>query len=169
VTDPDPVHTAWRIHAAIADWTGRVDAKASFALTIESALLAGIIAMSASDRRLSNLSGFVEYAFFSVGVALLVVGVLMAAWVVRPRLRWRKLEAEATSNFIYFGHLRHWTPDRLAETLRTDDPLPVIARQVINMSHIAWAKHRLVQHSLACAVGGIVCVTIGAAITTGSS
>ena len=35
----DATDTAWRIHGALVDWTGKVDTKASFALTIESDVL----------------------------------------------------------------------------------------------------------------------------------
>ncbi|MFJ8669757.1 hypothetical protein [Streptomyces sp. NPDC093600] len=54
----DPRETAWRIHAALGEWTARVDAKASFALTLESAALAGIAALSDKNRLFSNLTGF---------------------------------------------------------------------------------------------------------------
>lgn len=67
--------------------------------------------------------------------------------VVVPRLRARKVEAEAASNFIYFGHLKHRQADELANALKETDILPVLSKQLITMSKIAWDKHRHVQLS----------------------
>ena len=53
VNEDQGVDTAWKIHAAIVDWTGKVDTKASFASALESA---AIVSLSASGRRLSGLS-----------------------------------------------------------------------------------------------------------------
>lgn len=53
VTDSRASHaldTAWRIHGALVDWTGKVDSKASFTVGVESAALAGVITLSASSR-----------------------------------------------------------------------------------------------------------------------
>lgn len=160
----DPIDSAWRIHSAIADWTGKVDAKASFTLTVESAVLAGVVATSGAGGRFSHLSGFVDYLFYWAGIALLVASVLMAAWVVRPRLRHKLAGTEAKDNFIYFGHLRHWERDKLVEALNEGDLLPVLASQVINMSKIAWQKHLLVRYSLTAAVAGATCVAVAAAL-----
>lgn len=40
------LETAWRIHAGLGEWTSKVDAKASFALALESAGVATVIALS---------------------------------------------------------------------------------------------------------------------------
>ena len=160
MSSADPIDTAWRIHSAIADWTGKVDAKASFTLTLESAVLVGVVALSSSGRRLGALSGFWEHVFYFVGVGLLLTGVLMAVWVVRPQLRRRFVAAEAKENFIYFGHLRHWHRDELVEVLQERDLLPILSNQLINMSEIAWQKHMLVRYSLSCAVVGTGLVAI---------
>ena len=50
---------------------------------------------------------------------------------------------------MFFGHLRHWNSDNLAKALSERDILPVLSRQIVNMSCIAWGKHRSVQLSLA--------------------
>jgi hypothetical protein len=57
--DARAVETAWRIHTELGNWTAKVDAKASFALTLESAATAGVIALSTNDHVLANLHGWV--------------------------------------------------------------------------------------------------------------
>lgn len=151
---PDPVETAWKIHAALADWTGKVDTKAAFALSIESALLAGVVALSGSDSRFSHLKGFWPVLIFWLGVSLLALSVVLSVLVVSPRTRGSKVAAEWPNNFIYFGHLQHWQPDALADELRQRDPMPVLTRQLVVMSKIAWTKHRRVQESLTLGVAG---------------
>ncbi|MFJ4671630.1 hypothetical protein [Kitasatospora purpeofusca] len=57
MSNEEAVKTAWQIHASSTEVTGRVDAKASFALTIESAALGAIVALSGAGVRLGRLSG----------------------------------------------------------------------------------------------------------------
>lgn len=149
--DHDPIDTAWRIHTAIVDWTGKVDSKASFALAIESAVLAGIVSMTDGNRRLANLEGLASVLFWS-GVAFLIAALLCAIYVVRPRLRSKKVQSESGAHFIFFGHLKHWNAHDLEEALMERDLLPMLAHQLVNMSEIAWAKHRMLQLSLTGAV-----------------
>jgi len=89
--DHEPLDTAWRIHAAVADWTGKVDSKASFCFAIESAALVAVINLKADGRVFDDLHGAGEQTSFFVGVALLTAGILSAVWVVIPRLRRRHL------------------------------------------------------------------------------
>jgi Pycsar effector protein len=152
-TDPS-VDLAWKIHAAIVDWTGKVDNKASFALAIESAVLGGIVALSQSGKRLGGLRGFWQLSTFRVGVLLVVCAVVAVVTVVMPQLRASRLKSEWRRNFIYFGHVRYWQPDELTATLRREDPLPALSQQLINMSNVAWKKHRRLQISLLLAVSG---------------
>src|SRR3712207_62647 len=118
VSQQDPVDTAWRIHGAIADWTGKVDTKASFVLTIESALL------------------------------------------VKPRVRRRDMADEWRDNFVFFGHRQSWRPEDLEAALAERSVLPVLTRQLVNMSKIAWRKHLLVEVSMLCAVVGTALVSL---------
>src|SRR5829696_4610104 len=85
--DRSAVETVWKIHAALVDWTGKVDTKASFALALESAVIAAIISLTGSGRRLSGLSGFWPLLGFWVGSLCLLLAALAAASVVAPRLR----------------------------------------------------------------------------------
>ena len=155
--EADPSRTAWRIYDALADWIGKVDAKASYALTIESGALAGVIALAEPGDRLSmSRAGTVT---FITGVVLLGAGALTAICVVMPRLTSQKtLHHESPSNYVYFGHLRLWSPDDLEAILRNDCILPALCRAVIVMSDCAWKKYRLMQLSL-------ILSAMGAAIT----
>ncbi|MFE2839811.1 Pycsar system effector family protein [Streptomyces mirabilis] len=141
------IETAWRIHAELGNWTAKVDAKASFALTLDSAATAGIIALSTDDHVLAHLQGWGARALLWSGITLILVSGVFAMLVVVPRLRARKVKAEAASNFIYFGHLMHRHADELTTALKATDTLPVLSRQLIVMSKIAWNKHRHVQLS----------------------
>lgn len=165
MTNPDPVDTAWKIHSALTDWTGKVDTKASFTLTIETALLAGVATLYGSDRALSGLQGW-RSIVSGVGVAFLACAMLSAVAVVIPRLRRkRNLKAEAEAgNFIYFGHLRHLEPETIGNFITNAEMLPVLAYQHHKMADIAWTKHRLVQVSMGMAVIGIGLVAVAALI-----
>jgi len=159
----DPHDTAWRIHASIVDWTGKVDAKASFALAIESAALAAIVTLTGSGRRLDGLSGC-GVGFFWTGVAILLIGVLSVVTVVAPRLRSTKMPSEWQNNYVYFGHLRHWDPEDLQKVFEEEDPLPVVTRNIVIMSKIAWMKHRRLQVSMWLATLGAALVGVAAVL-----
>jgi hypothetical protein len=160
VSEADPVETAWKIHGALTDWTGKVDAKASFALTIEAAVLAVIVGLSGSDHRFGHLHGFWTKSLFWIGVVFLAGSAIAAVSVVAPQIRRRHMGPEWRTNFIYFGHLRHWNQAELEQALRTSDALPVLARQLIVMSEIVWMKHLRVQRSLYFGVLGTALVAI---------
>ncbi|MEU6673454.1 Pycsar system effector family protein [Streptomyces sp. NPDC046925] len=150
--------TAWKIHAAIGEWTARVDAKASFALTLQSAAIAGILALSSDGHPLADLHGGGALTLLWCGIVLVMVGAVFAMLVVVPRLRAPKMLTEAPDNFIYFGHLMHREPGELALALQQKDPLPVLTHQLIMMSRIAWVKHRHVQWSFLCFLAGVLLV-----------
>jgi hypothetical protein len=153
----DPDRTAWRIYTALADWIGKVDAKASYALTIESGTLAVVIALSQSGNRLGNSQA--ATVVYIMGAVLLGAGALTAICVVMPRLTSQKrLRNESSSNYIYFGHLRLWDSDELEAILRNDFALPALSRELIVMSDCAWKKYRLMQLSFALSA-------LGAAVT----
>ncbi|MCX5215634.1 DUF5706 domain-containing protein [Kitasatospora sp. NBC_00240] len=159
-SDPVAVETAWKIHAALADWTGKVDAKASFALTVESAVLVAIGAIFNAGDRLRHLTGFWTNGFFWTGVAFIAVAALYAIAVVSPNIRRRAMPTEGSENFVFFGHLKQWKADDLVEALKTKDPLPVLSRQLIVMSEIAWTKHARVRISFILAVVGSALVAL---------
>lgn len=161
----NPIENAWKIHAALVDWTGKVDTKASFTLTIESALLAGVMALSGENRALSNLCGLPAFLYV-VGISLLVVAVCYAVLVVRPRLRSKNLTAEARQHYIYFGHLRKLKPSMVRDHLENTPVLPVLSKQLVEMSKIAWDKHKMVQRSMTIAPLGLVALLFAAALSS---
>jgi hypothetical protein len=135
--------TAWKVHSAVADWTGKVDAKASFAFTVESATIATMVALSGDDRIFARLEGFWQNATFYAAGLLFLLAAFAALIVVIPRLRMRKVKKEAPFNFIYFGHLQHWESDQLRWKIENTDLLPVLSRQLVIMSKLCWQKHVL--------------------------
>jgi hypothetical protein len=161
----DPVDTAWKIYTSLVDWTSKADTKASFALTVESATLAGILTLSGSGRHLTKLSGFGLNLLYWAGVGLLALAVLCSISAVVPQTRKRHLGREHQQNFFYFGHIRHWTPEDLANEIRRSDLLPVLARQLVVMSQIAWRKYRMVQLSLVSALAGAAFTALAGILT----
>lgn len=152
----DPVEVAWRIHDAQADWTGKVDNKAAFALSIHSLILTLSLAGA------TEIVEFRDWVVFGCGTALLLAGAVMAASVVAPRLRSRGLKRASRENYIYFGHARHWEPERLQRRLRREDPLPQLSRQIVVMAEIAWSKHVRVAWSIWLGVAGGFAVLVSA-------
>lgn len=156
------VDTAWRVHAAVGEWTARVDAKASFALTLESAAGAVIIALSGNGNIFAGPHGWVIRCLLWSGCVSILVAAVLAALVVAPRLRASALRTEAPDNFVYFGHLMHREAEELAESLRRAQPLPVLSRQLVVMSRIAWTKHRQLQLSFVSFAFGLALVVLAA-------
>jgi len=153
----DSTDSAWKIHSALVDWTGKVDTKASFALTLEAAILSAIVLLTRPQQPISQIASPLGLVVFWLGCALLGGAALAAVSVVIPRTRANQTAQEWPENYVYFGHLRHWNPDDLTQHLRASDSdiLPVLSRQLVNMSKIAWIKHRRVQLSLILAVAGV--------------
>ncbi|MFD7137453.1 Pycsar system effector family protein [Streptomyces sp. NPDC059894] len=162
------VETAWRIHSALADWTGKVDAKAAFALTVESAALALTAVLRSSSHADPGGAppGLSVPALATAGMGLLTVAALLAVLAVVPRMGDERVPRSGPG-FIYFGDLRGLAPEELAQILRTTDPLPVLSRQLVVMSKIAWRKHRCTQASLALAAAGLVTAALAAAVAAG--
>jgi hypothetical protein len=149
LTEKECIETAWRIHAAISDWTTKADAKATFALTVETALLGLAVAFAGSG----HLSG-AQGALVALGAATMIFAISSSALVVYPTLRRKALAAEAPANFIYFGHIKHMTEDQLFTHLCGDNLLRVLTHQVKITADIAWTKHRKIQTSLIAAALG---------------
>lgn len=158
------IDNAWKIHGAVSDWAKSVDSKASFVLTIEVAILAGVISMMGGSRRLAHLHGVWRNLLFYVGIGALVVALVFVTGVVRPRTRKDKVEQEAPNNFVYFGHLNFRLPEDVQRALKDEDILPVLSRQLIVMGRIAWDKHNLLKWSLTAAMLGTALVGTAAAL-----
>jgi hypothetical protein len=148
------------VHSALDSWTGKVDTKASIALAIEGAALGYVISLSDKNRRFASLRG-AESWYYGVGVALLLASLLCAALVVMPQLNRRRSRKEWRDNMIYFGHLRHWDADDLAQALSSARPdEKQLARQLVAMSRIAWRKHSRLQASVALLILASGCLLI---------
>jgi hypothetical protein len=159
MAETDPVETAWRIHTALVDWTGKVDAKAGFALTLESAVIGAIVAFSKADHHPVQADGTAPRMLFWLGAALLGASAVASVSVVSPRLRAGERQ-DRREHFVYFGDLRHWEPERLSEALRTTSPLTALSHQLVDMSEIAWTKHRRVRQSLVLAMAGVLVIAL---------
>ncbi|MFI1946809.1 Pycsar system effector family protein [Streptomyces virginiae] len=161
---PTPaLDTAWRIHTAVAEWTGRVDTKASVVLTLEMAVLAGLVTLSTGGR---GLPGDIRPGLFWCGALLFVAAAACAVMVVMPRMRARHVPGEAATNFVYFGHLRLWDPAALAGAL-TSGVLEVLVRDIVACSAIAWRKHRLLQLSIVIASAGGLLLLLALVLAAG--
>lgn len=150
---------AWKVHGALQDWTAKVDTKASIVMTLETALLSGMVAFNSS--RASGYS-FSWASLHNCGLTLLFVAVALAGAVVFPQLHRRDSAKPWQDQFIYFGHLRKWEPAALAEALvnrGSNGSLSMLSDQLVSMSRIVWIKHVLVQWSLLLAFMG--CLAVG--------
>jgi len=151
----DPLETAWKLQAGLADSTGKADAKASFALAIQSTVLALIGILTSTGKSPSAPHG-VSLILLWAGIFLLACGVCFAAAAVSPNLRKERRGPQPDDDFLFFGHLRHWDPADLETALKNKEVLPNLSRQIVVMSEIAWTKHRRVQWSFALAAAGSV-------------
>lgn len=156
----DPVEFAWRVHAALDSWTGKVDAKASITLAIEGAALGFVVSLSDKGRRFTDLHGLSLY-LFTAGLVLLLAALVAAALVVMPQLSRRQTRQEWRTNMIYFGHLRHWDPEELARAITSRPPIDkLLARQLVVMSKIAWRKHSQLQLSIILLIMSSACLVL---------
>ncbi|MEX3107705.1 MULTISPECIES: Pycsar system effector family protein [unclassified Streptomyces] len=161
VSREEAARTAWQVHSVLTEWTRTVDAKASFALAMESAALAGTVALSGSGHRLDNISGALPETALWMGLALVALAAVLAVLAVLPRHnRAGRVRSDQVDDFIFYGHLRHWNPDELADHLGRHAPLPALTRQLVDMSRIVWIKQRLVRQSLLIAVAGCALISI---------
>jgi hypothetical protein len=140
---------AWRVHDAAAGSIGKADTKAAFVATLNTALLAGVLTLAHVDR-LSTASRVLVL----VGVGLMVTAVLFAVAVVLPILRARQTTRTAAGDFLYFGAVRHESPDGLAERLGSEDAVREVCAQAVVLSRLSWIKHRLLQLSLIATIAG---------------
>jgi Family of unknown function (DUF5706) len=160
LADQPETDFAWRVHAALDSWTGKVDTKASIALAIESAVFGFVVTLTKRGEQFTGLDGS-DLTLFRIGSGFLLLAILLSLLVVAPQLNRRESKRIWSSNMIYFGHLRRWDPVELAKTLATQQPYgEQLARQLVTMAKIAWRKHACLQYSLACLVLGAGCLLV---------
>ena len=104
------------------DWTGKVDGKANFALTVQAALLGAAVVL------LPDINTCLEYVLLGGSVIFVAAGAVCAALIVASQLRGKSLAGETASNFIYFGHARKRGPERITRELRQTDLTEQLAR-----------------------------------------
>lgn len=83
---------AWHIHSTQMDWTSKVDAKASFALALDSAAIAALVALSAENMIFANIKDTPAWVPYWVSVVLLISSGFLSLWAVAPALRWRHMK-----------------------------------------------------------------------------
>lgn len=159
----EAVETAWRVHAAQSDWTAKVDAKAVFAFTFETAALAIGVSLSHAIQAAAEAS-WLRVVPFWFGIICLSVAAGFSALVVLPRLRSKRLKVEADHNFIYFGHARFWSPKAMRSQLLSEDELDQLTRQITVMAKVAWIKHVQVQWSFVLGVLGSTALAVFAVL-----
>jgi Pycsar effector protein len=161
---PDGIDFAWRVHDALDSWTGKVDTKASITLGIEIAVFGFVVALSEKTGRFSMLRA-ADLTLFRVGLALVILSIFLSLAVVLPQLGRKKARRNWKTNMIFFGHLRHWNPTELAMALKSG-PLEEdqLARQLVEMSKIAWRKHAWLQWSIVVFAVGAVCLLLAAVV-----
>ena len=152
--------TAWHLHAAQMEWTGKVDVKAGFILTLDAAAVTAGVALLADGMVFHGITESWLQVPYGLSLLLFIVAALLAAWAVAPALRPGKLKEEAQVDFIYFGHARYWEADDLVEALVKRDTLPVVMRQVVRMAQITWNKHRRVAWSTWLTSAGVVLMAL---------
>jgi len=166
IDEREALETAWRLHASVQDWVGKVDAKASFAFGLEVAVITAVLALTTKGD--ASLDSWHEVTLFIVGVVLIGLAIVMASLAVVPRIRMRRHLEAKSHDFVYFGQLKNWHPDDLQEALLERSPLEGLSKQLVVISRIAWRKHRLVQASLALSiVGGTALVACFALVNIG--
>ncbi|WP_258059255.1 Pycsar system effector family protein [Rathayibacter sp. AY1E6] len=154
LTESEAIDLAWKIHSAQMDWTGKVDTKAAFALSIETVAITATVALTSEGRVFSGLSQFTAVLFI-LGTSCLVIGGIFSLVAVRPRLKRKSANHSVDSNYIYFGGARNFSTTELASALRANKALDNLTAQIIAMAEICWRKHLYVGRSLLAAAGGI--------------
>ncbi|MFK4084015.1 Pycsar system effector family protein [Kribbella sp. NPDC020789] len=160
--DDGDLSRAQKIHDLVAGSIGKADAKAGFVATLNTAVLAGVVALVQFDQL-----GTAERLLVSGGLALLVAALLCAVAVVLPILRARHTKHGAGS-VLYFGTVRHYTPDELANRLAAADTVREICAQSVILSRLSWRKHRLLQAAMLATIGGSVVIGLTLLLTGGA-
>ena len=159
----DPLEFGWRVHGLLGEWTGKVDAKASIVLAIESAGFAFVVTQTNKGKVFAALEGWRLWGL-RVALGCLIASAALSLLVVLPQLNRKQSKREWKANTIYFGHLRKWNPDDLARAMSASTTQPdQLARQMVAMSKIAWRKHSWLQGSLALLVIAVL-ILLGVAI-----
>ena len=162
--DHSAVERAWKIHDATVQWTSNVDSKASFASAVQIATLGLIATLTGDGGALSEINDGWGLRLFWAGVGTITASLLVVLRAVKPRVRAGQIDSESSDNFVFFGHVRNWTPADLETALLERPILPVLSRQLVVMSQIAWRKHRELQVSISGFVVGAALVALASVV-----
>jgi len=69
-----------------------------------------------------------------------------------------QLKREHEQHLIYFGHLRHWEPSKLARRLadiNRRDQIDQLAAQLVAMSKRNWTKHQRLRMAMISGMTGV--------------
>ncbi|MFC9694666.1 Pycsar system effector family protein [Kribbella sp. NPDC056951] len=153
---------AQKVHDLVAGSIGKADAKAGFVATLNTAVLAGVVALVQLDHL-----GTAGRILVSLGLVLMVAALLCAVAVVLPILRARHTKHGAGS-VLYFGTVRHYTPDELADRLAAEDTVREVCAQSVILSRLSWRKHRLLQASMLATIAGATITGLTLLMTGGA-
>jgi hypothetical protein len=161
------LHFAWRIHDRNSEFSGRLDAKASVILSLETALAVVAVAGTKKGNPLSDLRG-AALAAFLICIALIAVAIVLAGLVLLPRVFWPwTSRRQSHGDFSFYAGLRRWDPaelrSRLVE-LGTRGQLDVLAEQLVIMSQVAWRKHLRLQWSVIIAMLALAALLAASAL-----
>lgn len=159
----EEINFAWHAHEAVQSWIESVDIKTSIVLVAEIALVgAAANALLTEGGELHDATG-VHLVLATASFVALVSAVAVALWVVFPRLGPRKRRKENSDDVIYFGHLRHQSPEQIAKSLQTltlDTQRRQLSRQLHVIGQVAWRKHVWLRRSIGLlALGSLLLVS----------
>lgn len=138
---------AWKVHETQSSWIEKADVKASIILTLETAILGLVTVLSTDGHVLAGLYGFRRTVDFAA-MALLLLSTLFSLSAIIPQLG-RRENVNNDPGIIYFGDLRHWSPDALAGELQLGRPSGSdVAEQIVILARISWCKHQRLRRSM---------------------
>lgn len=150
----DGATLASRVLDTVGCSIGKADSKAAFLTSLDTAVLAGVLAMQPAGL------GAVSRVLLGAGAGLITVAALLAVAVVLPILRSRHAGRRTAGDFLYFGAVRTHTAAELTERLTSADSVKGVCAQAITLSRLSWLKHRLLQVAmLATIAGGLLIAT----------
>ncbi len=139
----------WMAQAAMEAWAGRADVKASVLLAWQGA---AFVLLSTGYDRLAGMCSRLPAQAGVVAGCLLLAATCLAALVIVPSLgSVRRHRAERAQHAFFFGHVRLWRPEALAERLArltADEQRTMLAHHLVVVSGINWRKYRLLQASV---------------------
>jgi hypothetical protein len=152
------VDFAWQVHAVQEQWSARADTKATVVFTVEAAVIAAVVAAFGNAAVAASMTGW-RIVLVWLGVLASAVAIGAAAFVVAPQLgSKRKLAQER--HVIYFGHLRSWEPQELAQRLEklTDSAgLSELSVQLTRTAAGNWRKYVLLRVAVILALSSWRC------------